>query len=248
MSRFRNFQWVDSVFLILLVVGLALVGVGSQVENSLWTAIGGTLFGACVGGLIGSMRLQRVREDVQTMLDHSREDVRSILANSTRADLRSEEEEIDYYRRKWHIYIYTSLNGHLVWRHAVLDFSKSYVAGSIRAEVPIKDLGTVSSYYVFEGACRNQRLILTGRPEKGNEPCTVAIYPFIGQDFRRVGPGVCFITTWDGGEAMAPTLLSLEALEGWDAPGTLPRDLGGQLSKLWQETFLMRNLVPSGKP
>ena len=216
----------------LAITGFVCLGLGVYYNNTLISTIGGSLFGVSLGGLIGSWDFGNLRNDVRT-----------ILKSSLSARLTSSDSELDYYRRKWHLYNLTHLDGKFVWRHAILDFGKTYIPGSVLAKIVSSDIEGRSRKYIYTGICRDQRFIIIGQPEKGIEPCVVSVYPFMGETFRRIHPGICFIRTWDGLDMVNPTLISEKAIRNWDKFGTVPDDIGQELARLWERHFREQNLI-----
>ena len=121
------------MFLALLITGIALIGWGAAENDGtlklLLTSIGGSLIGANISLLIGSLRDN----------DHLQVTKR-ILTDSLESGFSSNEEDISAYRKTFHHYHMTEIRkDQFEWRYFIIDFSNSQSIGKLTSEVSFID-------------------------------------------------------------------------------------------------------------
>jgi hypothetical protein len=165
----------QETFLIgLAVAGLCLIAWGATSGFPFLTSVGGALFGSCLGSFIGRIAKRDLTEQIKRM-------VREALFPS----FTTEENKIDAFRRLWHIYHVTEMDGKFVWRHRVADFGKIRIPGRLTAEISRMDKQGSPATNIFEGASgprKNiyRKLIRTcGKPWSGWESRTYS--PGLGE-------------------------------------------------------------------
>lgn len=126
----------------------------------------------------------------------------------------------------WHQYNITHKNGSYFWIHVEYNISVSNM-GEIRFDVEYADNKGGNAIYCYEGAMRDDRVVLIGKPTSGDQPCFVEIWPHLGNAAAAYHLGVCWNQSWDMNETLIPCLLSRKPL----CSGKLD---GDYLAELWR--------------
>ena len=217
---------LSGVLLVLLVTGLGFLIAGSYHQNSLLQTIGGTAIGASISALIGSWNFVEIREDIV-----------HILSSINSPGLTSQDSDIAQYKKRWHSYFLTELEGKDVWRYAVIDFSKNLVPGLLITELSSSARERDGRLFRVEGFARDDRFVIVGKALNSKEPTLVAVYPTMGESFRSMHAGLCFIKTWDANEAVSKALVSERPIADWSQSGTVSEDAALKLDEEWDRHF-----------
>lgn len=209
----------------LLVVGAVLIYLGNRFEEPYLLTLGGAVIGTSAGGVIGSMDVRRVRRDIL-------ENFQDALG----LQVRSDETELRPYRRVWHAYHLTEVDGSIWWRHATIDYSRADTPGVLRTWLTSTDRDS-SPTYKYDGFCRGSRFLQFGKAEDSGEPWIVMIYPSMGESFRYLHPGVAFYRTWEGNDVASKCLMTKEAIDGYKKYGNVPPDLNERLHAAWDDEW-----------
>jgi hypothetical protein len=225
-------EWLASykgLFVGLLIAGLALVALGTDRDWPIVATIGGTLFGSSIAQLLGRLTNQASEERINKLV---REGVKDSFV--------SDEEKLENSRIEWQLYHVTQMDDEVVWRHTILDFTKSQTPGRLTSMTYLLDKNKNPQPYTVEAGRRDERFIVILRSTRDEESAATYVFPYMG--FKPSDPhyGVCFLETWDDTRAITPTILSQKALHrhGSKQPGhpygTLPPATTRLLDREWR--------------
>jgi hypothetical protein len=218
-------QWVATTgFLLgLLVSGLSLIALGNARKEPFWSSIGGSLFGASLGTLIGKLSTYALTQDIK-----------EIISQTVKDTFVSEDGKLDGYRRHWHLYHVTEMDGTWLWRHTTVDFSRSQTPGRLVSETYLLNPDGKPKRYVAEAGARDSRLIMFLRDKGNQEPAIVYVFPLAGLGTQIRHLGMVFVQTWDANNAISPAIVSLKPLGDYTKMGTIPDNLAREIDDLWR--------------
>jgi hypothetical protein len=98
------------------------------------------------------------------------------------------------------MYHVTEMGGEVVWRHAILDFTKSKTPGRLTSETGLLDENEEAQPYTVEAGRRDERFIVFLRSPISEESAATYIFPYMGFTSFSLHHGVSFLETWDGTE------------------------------------------------
>jgi hypothetical protein len=135
----------------------------------------------------------------------------------------------------WHQYNVTHKNGQYFWIHAEYNITVSDL-GEIRFDVEYVDNKGDRVIYRYEGAIRDDRVVLIGKPISGKQPCFVEVWPHLGNSAAAYHLGVCWNQSWDMNETLIPCLLSRKPLCNSELDGK-------HLTELWRTAARSANIA-----
>ena len=157
----------------------------------------------------------------------------------------SEEEVIRHFRKKWHHYHVTLMDGEYVWRHGIYDFGQFHVKGRLAAEAVYTDARGNKTPYRVEAGMRDQRLVCLIKTTVGKEPTFVEIQPLMGLSFQPRFYGIAVLQTWDGTFALTPTIMSLQPVHECDIDEDIRGEMAERFDKTWLDGFSsMHEILP----
>jgi len=165
------------------------------------------------------------------------ERIREIVEASLQSGFKVSDADLGPYRKVWHHYLLTEVQGRQVWRYRVFDFSRVRVPGKLVATFEVKKIpvGGMQRYHV-EAFVAPPRLLFVQKADAGSEPPIVHMYPMAGDAFASVHAGVACLKSWDGHDLTVPALMSDQPLklgQGTDEEGTLPTFTYRVLDERW---------------
>ncbi|GIH07288.1 hypothetical protein Rhe02_53550 [Rhizocola hellebori] len=196
----------------------------NQMVAGTLTAVGGGVIGAAISIYFAATE----GRDTLAM-------IRKMMADFSKAGMRSEENSLSPIRRSWHYYYLTRKDDKYLWRHFVYRFQDSTTPNSI--EVMIVDESAGEPYEAFtEVALRKDRLIMVEIPKNGDEPPLVVVAPGFTEGYRDVRAGVVILKTWDATGMLSKCLWSTRPLT--DSNGReVSHEAALILEELWQRNF-----------
>lgn len=220
------FGWIIG----LVFLGIALIIYGSLSDGLLFSSLGGALLGAGFSTYIANLAYEGFEKRTY-----------SIISAISSDYFKSNENKLGYYRKKWHYYSITKIDGKIMWRHHQLDFSKEIIPGSLICRFRSRELKEKDRGYVYEGFFREERFVLVGKATIGEEPPVIAVFPQMGNAFRGIQAGVIFARNYDNEDSFCSALLSEKPIEekvkyGWMDPEEFPI-----LQNKWNEMFAQSN-------
>lgn len=174
----------------------------------------------------------------------NRKSITKILEESLKSTFTSDESQIKTLRKKWHNYQGSELDGKFVWAYVPIDLGRTISPGVLIAELTNKAIG--SNIYKAVAGVRDNRLLLFSKAENSTEPTVVEIFPYMLEKYHKLYCGLCMTRTWDGNDAIAPTILSETLIRKWNKPGIITdKEVSDYLSQLWKKEFwnMNRNLI-----
>jgi hypothetical protein len=166
------------------------------------------------------------------------------------------------------MYHVTEMGGEVVWRHAILDFTKSKTPGRLTSETGLLDENEEAQPYTVEAGRRDERFIVFLRSPISEESAATYIFPYMGLTSFSLHHGVSFLETWDGTRAITPAILSRKVLHDHEGKllsqkvvhdhegnqpghdhegklGTLPPETARSLDRLWRrEIYRLCSFFP----
>ncbi|PAV11995.1 hypothetical protein ASJ81_08135 [Methanosarcina spelaei] len=177
----------------LIFGGFCLLVAGYFLSIPLFTAIGGTFFGASLGSLFGRMANKDIIENFGLL--------------SQPQKFTSEEANITLFRKEWHMYHVTKINGEFVWRYTLYDFSKESVPGYLQASVTIASpYDNTAQNHIVEAGIRKNKLVTLITACEGDE-AGIHIFPRVEHTFRSDYCGIVDLTTWDDTPSISPVII-----------------------------------------
>jgi hypothetical protein len=226
---FKGLRFYEGLFVGLLFVGLALVALGSAIESEVFIAGGGALLGTSLGAFGGRLSNQDLVKSNQDLADR----LSKLVHEGVKDSFVSDNETIEPYRIKWHLYHVTKMKGSFVWRKATLDFTKSQTPGRLTSRIYLLDTSDNPRFYTVEAGIRDNHFIVFLDSETSPEPVTTYVFPFVGVNAPSYY-GVVFLETWDRSPAIAPAIISSKVLHDYRKEGTLPSEIGRILDREWR--------------
>lgn len=227
-----------------VLASFCLILIGALLEQSdpLWSrlliTLGGSGMGTCLGlvfgSLTGSSALQRVKELVEKTLNSS---------------LNAPEDELDAFRKLWHHYVVTRIDGKPVWRYRTIDFSKTVIPGKLIASLTVPGPDGRPHGYMIEAFLSPPRLMFVQKAVVGAEVPVVHVYPFATEHFWEVVAGSAFLQAWDGERLGVPVMMSTVpiGLGAAHSEGTLPESTYAKLDEIWAHNADRLGLIVKGR-
>ncbi|AFY71780.1 hypothetical protein Pse7367_3545 [Thalassoporum mexicanum PCC 7367] len=224
--------------------GIAFILAGQNTGNQIYSAIGGAVFGASIGGIVARTDANETYESILELIKNS---VESRLLSDTN------EKNIQILRRKWHCYWVTKIDGEIVWKYGTVDFSNTLTPGKLHSKLQTYDKNNEPGEYLMQGVIYNDRTIFLGNSSYSTESCSFEIYPSMARSpkgSRHFGIGL--YTSWDGRDGlfpviMSPNMLTFSCIESHDIPqpGKTVSELYAQaLDEIWRKGF--SHIAPDG--
>lgn len=215
----------------LMILGTALLITGPVVDKQVLTAIGGALFGGSIGSLIAKI-------DGQEFQDKTLEVIKSTLSSK----IVSDEDRVKRFRKKWHQYYQTRVDGKYECRHVILDLQDRKELGNMSGQYVTYDQNGKPCVNNCEGGLRDNRVIMFGKAESSDEPCSVLVLPFMAENYHHPHCGIEFHKTWDGNDAVDPAIVSINPIEHLEETGVIkdPSKVA-ILTNLWESKFCTLN-------
>jgi len=213
------------LFIGLSIAGPTLVVLGWFIDVMFLSSMGGALFGASLGVIVGRFSTEDLTEDLKQLV---REGVKDSFV--------SDEEQLGSYRKNWHLYHVTQMDGKWCWRHTRIDFSNSKTPGRLTSETFLLNQAGNPKYYTVEAGIRDSRFILFLKAKGAyKEPTLTYVFPRAGEGVDDSHLGVVFLVSWDGKHVISRTIVSSYPLEGHTEMGTLPADKARKIDQQWWE-------------
>lgn len=215
------------------IIGLAFVFYGSTISDPVIIAVGGASLGGSISSVIakydGYLFQEKTLNVIQTTLT---------------AKFISNENKVNRFRKKWHVYYATKSNGKHDWRYVIWDFQKQSGLGVLSGSYITYDHDGEECEYYIEAGVRDQRLIAIDKFPDSDEPCSIAVMPFMGESFHKAHYGIKFLRTWDGSDAVNPIVMSLRPFEFIKEAGLIDKSEDiVELEKMWKENFSRLNEI-----
>lgn len=238
--------------LLLLLLGLGLTlaaiallllrsdpGEGERVVSGLIGALAGGLIGASVSNLVNEQYGQPVLDEIQ-----------SLLAQTSASAVTSPESSLQHFRKRWHHYHRTMIDGNPTWRYAQVPFDNHSAVGALTAEVPVIDVNGDRPPHMYKtnAAVWDRRLIILQTRVEGEEAALVEIFPNVAA-VQKVHAGVAVMQSWSGNDVLSPTLISSSPLlEAQEEGSIVDSDRAQKLAELWNTHFAaVQRLLPDDK-
>jgi hypothetical protein len=219
---------VSSLCLVLIGV---IIEASNAVASKVIIVIGssglGTCFGLVFGSITGSSAIMRIKELIETSISSS---------------LQSSEHTLEPYRKVWHSYLRTRIEGRMVWRYRMIDFSRFAPSGKLIATLTVPGTDSSMHTYYVEAYLVRSRLIIVQNAAQGSEEPVIGIYPSAGQHFRSLIAGVIYLQAWDGAQFLTAGLMSSSPLLNGKQSypiGTLPDEVFNKLDEMWEREARM---------
>lgn len=172
--------------------------------SQLLIACGGASLGASFSSILGVINDQKMYNHIITNME---------------SKFSSNETDIRDYRKLYHIYWVSMLEGKPIWMYSTMDYSKNKIPGKLNADFyPMTPHGK-RVLYKSEGIIRGKRFINVDVALVGNEPPAVLIYPNFGNDYSMVNYGFGYYETFEEKEVLAPVILSEKIIANWSKEG-----------------------------
>jgi hypothetical protein len=186
---------------------------------------GGSGMGACFGVTVASLgnasAVERVRE---------------IIEESLRSDFKVADADLAPYRKVWHHYLLTEVDGKYIWRYRTFDFSRVHVPGKLVAMFDVQSPDGRMQHYHIDAYVVAPRVLFIQKSATGTELPIVHIYPTATETFGSLHAGLACIKSWGGKELTVPVLMSEQPLKlgnGAFEEGTLPDATFRILDERW---------------
>lgn len=211
-----NEFWLRGFLVAAILFSISLIAIGAIRGSTIdWYTIaatlGSSLLGAAIGILLDRTSQQkngdRTLAAIENRIDHF------VRALGHEEMLTSNIDQLKNISGLWHQYNVTIKNGQYYWIHAVYDIQCTQ-NGEIAFTVEYKDNNNNTVKYNYEGAIRDDRTIFIGKPEIGQQPCFVEIWPHLSNAAIQCHAGFCFNQSWDLHDSVVPCLLSRKPLTG----------------------------------
>lgn len=217
-----------------VLASLSLILVGALLEKTdllvsrLVITLGSSGLGTCMGlvfgSLTGSSALQRVKE---------------LVENTLTSSLTAPDSELQPFRKVWHHYLSTKINGKTVWRYRTIDFSKTVVPGKLIANLQVPGPDGKTHQYFIEAFIAAPRVVFVQKAAVGAEAPVIHVYPYATEHFRAVVAGTVFLQSWDGDRLSVRALMSASPIALGTTrvatEGTLADTTFGTLDEIWSK-------------
>jgi hypothetical protein len=193
-----------TVYILLMMVGVALIMVGGLLkgfDNTAWiTATGGATMGTAISLLI------------RAALGSDIEDLHNLIMD--KKQMLSDPGQAVKCDGRWHLYYTSRKHGRRIWQYVEVDFVVSKVFGTLTGNIQHLGKTKTSVMYKYRGAVRDDRLIIMSKADDSDEPTSV--FAFKGVTIQHYGTyfGVILHQTWDGPSAVSAGILSRTPIEG----------------------------------
>lgn len=164
------------------------------------------------------------------------ERIREIIEESLQSGFKVADADLEPYRKVWHHYLLTEVQGKHIWRYRTFDFSRVNVPGKLVATFEVKTPDGRKQRYHVEAHVASPRLLFVQQTEAGTEPPIVHLYPTATDAFGALHAGVACLKSWGGKNLTVPVLMSGQPLKfGVDVQeeGTLPASTFHILDERW---------------
>lgn len=148
-------------------------------------------------------------------------------------------------RKEYHAYHLSQLEGKNVWRHYLIDFTKSHHNEVLVGFMDSKNKkGTPVSYRVEAGK-RGSHFVIFDKQINGNEEPSVWIFPFMFKMGEHDNYGFIIGQNCDGNEYFGKAIISTTPYKNIETMGTVSKEEAAVLEKDWTEFYGSKNNVPS---
>ncbi|MGR5150194.1 hypothetical protein ACQKP8_27065 [Photobacterium alginatilyticum] len=224
-----------------LLAGLAGFGwtlAGVKSNDIIWSTFGSALLGASIGGFVTKITTAKDKKEISSILDEIKGPY-----------LRSEDEQLQPYRRKWHLYNVTRKKGQYVWRYRIIDFSNHLSVGELIGNVETPGLNNEKHKYIIRGAFRGAKLVLFSKVD-GKEPHELYVIPLMGGVQFEHNTGIVIYRTWDHTDGIFPVIISPENILSSRKAGDVVKENDiNYLNTTWRENFDQKyEFFPEVKP
>ena len=147
----------------LIFCGISFLITGLLLSQPIFYTIGGTLFGASLGAFFG--RIANIDLNQKTIELNQKTNELYVKLIDTLNTLEtqkfiSDELSVKAFRRIWHLYHITMIDGNYYWRHTLCDFSQSVLPGCLYAIANVLDPKGNPMTYCVEAGVRGDRLFI----------------------------------------------------------------------------------------
>lgn len=221
----------------LFVCGTVLVIAGPLVQNQIMTAIGGALVGGSIGSLIAEIDGHEFQNKTLRVME-------STL--STR--FVSDENRIKRFRKRWHVYYQTKVQGKHEWRHSIWDLQEQIALGGLIGTNITYDQQGNAIRYELEVGHRDGRIVGFLKRPDSDEPCSVCVLPSMGEFHHDSHCGLTFHITWDGNHSVDPVIVRSAPLNEVGDLGVIKDDREiDLLIQHWRSRFgRLHDMLPNG--
>jgi hypothetical protein len=214
---------------------------GGREPSLIDSIIGGfalALGGGAVGAAIQAVTEHRYSGDVLISIEKT-------IRESLGARFTSSESDLKMFKRDWHHYYLTHLNGESSWWHQEYSFGQNVAQGSITGRTNVSDADGRAHTYLTEAGVRSQRFILLETNEEGEEPAVVEVYP-MPRGFQTVHAAIAFLEGWDSSNVVTKAILSEKPLTKENSKGIVRQEDWSILDKIWETQFFAHNRLTLG--
>ncbi|MBM1106934.1 hypothetical protein JQC67_12355 [Aurantibacter crassamenti] len=217
---------------ILILLSLTTIGLGIYMtpDNGFFgeflIALGGTLFGTAVSGVISHFKNKDFFDSVL-----------NILNQNQLSKIHSDENLIREFKTDWHVYYLTiNENGEKFWNYYNMNFSSSLAPGILSTEIKVDDNDGIIHKYLMQGLRRESKgpLIIFTKGKNSEEREAIMILPNIGKKYQKYIFGFDFIETWNGQSVISPTIISRNKING-ATTNVVDEKTSQRLEVLWDE-------------
>lgn len=215
------------LWLSLLAVGVGLV----LLLTTNLAAIGGAVFGAGFSSVVAIVGGHGYDEDLRRKLDGALLKLDGALPAGA---FETTERLLAPYRKIFHYYYTTQVNGTSRWYHATLDFSKDFAPGKLQASYAIR-----GRTYFVEGFLKRDCLILAlSNPLGDHERQAINVFPDFAKHSRDTSFGVSLHETWDPTNEVGRGILALQPFVEAQADGFVEdTQKARELQKRWDKAM-----------
>jgi hypothetical protein len=204
-------------------------GEGSSTADQIVAGVALALGGSVLGAGINSVVVRRYEFDILR-------EINDTISRSLQARFVSENSDLAIYRRDWHHYYVTEIEGNSHWWYESCSFGRNFTVGSISERTELRDSAGYTHAYITEVGVRGQRLVLLETREDGVEAGAVEVFP-LPRGFQNLHTGIVCLETWDGSHAISKCILSKNPMVEVDREGIVPAEHSQALDQAWRDNF-----------
>jgi len=201
-----------------VVTSIILIIWGATEQNQITSGINYYLiiatFGSALLGSTLSLSLEKLlnsstNKSTLDLINNKLNQLAKLSSNQQR--LTSNIKNVEHISGVWHQYNVTKKNDLYYWVYALYNINYSS-NGEITFKVAYDNNDSGKSNYLYEGFVRDERVTLIGKPEKGNQPCFVEVWPNLTNAATTIHAGICFNQSWDSHDTIIPCIISRKPL------------------------------------
>ncbi|MDE2401168.1 MAG: hypothetical protein KGL90_05850 [Burkholderiales bacterium] len=225
--RQQSFAFLGAALLASVLAALlgSRIAKDQPVLSQLLLMFGGSGLGTCFGLVFGSLTKATAVQHITALIEES-------LHNPFNAP----DQELDPFRKVWHHYLMTKMDGKVIWRYRTMDFARLRVPRKLVATFEVTGTDATKHTYHVEAFLASPRLMFIQRAAVGAEPPIIHVYPTATELLRPQHAGIAYLKSWEGEYLSVPVLMSEKPLQ-LGTPiakeGTLPDATFQALDELW---------------